>query len=76
MMVQSDYEAVGSALRLSLPLRQRIKVYRKMVPLLAERNTRFNPVRFGESMGIPRLLCNEELKTLTTEKEVVPDGRP
>jgi hypothetical protein len=72
VMKARDYEAVASALRATLPVKDRLRVYRHMVPALEASQPRFNPSKFGESLGLPRLLIDSIVELHTTKEEVTP----
>lgn len=69
MMDHKDYKVIASALR-NMPLRDKIAVYRRLSPALIADNGRFDPIKFGEVMKIPRLLCQEALTEHLNKEEV------
>lgn len=69
-MNKGDYVAVASALRELHPyMRHKLRAYRVMVRFLAARNPSFDPMLFGSSMGIPRLLVEREIERTEEEKK-------
>jgi hypothetical protein len=67
MMTKNDYEVIASALRPGLTYAERIKVTRLLVPHLLADNGKFNPMFFGESMGLSKNI----IKMILTNKEEV-----
>jgi hypothetical protein len=70
MMNHRDYETVASALRLSLGYADRVRVYRHLAPMLIANNGKFDPLRFGESLGISQNVCRMVLTDHINKKEV------
>ena len=68
-MKARDYEAIASALRSTLSRRDRLRVYRHLVPALTRTQPRFNPLKFGDSLGLPRMLIDTVLELHKKEVE-------
>lgn len=56
MMTRTDYEATATALK-SLPVGARVGVYNRLARVYVQRSPDFDPLKFGEIMGLPKLFC-------------------